>query len=494
MSDDGHIAPPAGRVSVLQAQQEQQQTTLAALAKQSPADAQWTALGDASYRRNGGALAEVSVQPQQVGIDGLAVAMRQQQEILSQALGALASNGASVGTAVGAQQKVLTEGVFGELDDLRAALEEVRAESRAAAASSVDREVMVSLVQELHAFKETTNQELAQLRTENANLRSRLGTADERATQLERHRETLLAQAIAEATLTINRDVAELSRRIGDVDSQERKMEERLVGVMADAKSGREILGSELQTLRGECERLRDTLSRAEERVDSTQRDASKLQFDVDAFKKNLTQSELPRLSTAIEHKAEADVVDVLEVQMKDCRSTIADLATKLAGVSGRERPSPQPKSSPRDLEAEIQRRSQAILSDFGSRGWDSFTPGSRERSASQPPPVSAAAAVSGEVVGSGLKHAASAARSHIAERAEEGIPEIHEDEEEGAAAGAAGPSKQSLSPRTSALAASVAAKASLADQPEEGGSKELFGGGSAAGDDMYAGVRADGD
>jgi hypothetical protein len=476
----------------LETQQQQQQATLAALAEPSRHElAASSVLGDASYRRNGGALAGAALQTQQVGLDGLADAMQRQQKILAQALGALAANSAAAGTAVDKQRTVLLDGVFSELDQLRAGLEEVRVESRAVAASSVDRQVVLSLVQELHAFKESTNKELAELRAENDDLRSRLGTADERASQLEQHSEALLGKAIGEATATVNRDLAEVSRRISEVDGQERKMEQRLVGLMADAKSGREILGGELQTLRSECERLRDGQTRVEERVDSTQRDASKLQFEVDAFKKSIVQSELPRLSTAIDHKAEADIVDVLEVQMKDCRTTIADLATKIAGVSGRERPAPQPKTSPRDLEAEIQRRSQAILSDFGSRGWDSFSPRSRERSASQPPPNTADGGGAAE---KGLKHAAAVAHRKVAAHAEEGIPEVDEEEHD-ASTSTQAPGKQSLSPRTSALAASVAAKVQ-AEKPEEAGSKEFFGSGTppADGDDMYAGVRAGGD
>eukprot|EP01043_Picozoa_sp_COSAG02_P053044 COSAG02_NODE_5805_length_4024_cov_3.059873_3_plen_475_part_00 len=453
-----------GRRAALETQQQQQQATLAALAdstRREPTAS--SALGDTSYRKDGGVLAGAALQTQQVGLDGLADAMQRQQEILAQALGALAANSAAAGSAVDMQRTVLLNGVFSELDQLRVGLEEVRAESRAAAASSVDRQVVLSLVKELHAFKESTNQELAELRAENDDLRSQLGTADERASKLEQHNEALLAKAIGEATAAVNRDLAEMSRRISEVDGQERQMEQRLVGLMADAKSGREILGGELQTLRSECERLRDGQARAEERVGSTQRDASKLQFEVDAFKKSIVQSELPRLSTAIEHKAEADIVDVLEVQMKDCRTTIADLATKIAGLSGRERPAPQPKASPRDLEAEIQRRSQAILSDFGSRGWDSFSPRSRERSASQPPLRTAAGADG--AAATGLKHAAAVARSKVATRAEEGIPEVDEEKDD-------------------------------ASESTQGGTKELFGGGTPPedGDDMYAGVRAGGD
>ena len=470
----------------LEKQKQQQDATLAALAESTKHEfAPSKALREASYRRNGGALAGTAVKTQQVGLDGLASAMQRQQEILAQALGALAANSAATGTAVDTQRTVLLDGVFSELDQLRAALEEVRAESRAIAASSVDRKVVLLLVQELHAFKELTNNELSQLRAENDILRSRVGAADERASQLEQQNGSLLTKAMGEATATMSRDVAEVRRRISEVDGQGRQMEQRLVGLMAETKSGREILGGELQTLRSECERLRDTLTRAEERVDGTQRDTSKLQFDVDAFKKNMMQSELPRLSTAIDHKAEADIVDVLEVQMKDCRSTIADLATKLAGLSGRERVSPQPKSSPRDLEAEIQRRSQAILSDFGTRGWDSFNPRSRERSASQPPPNSATDAP--EAVEQSLKRASAVAKWKVAAAADEGIPEVDDEEDDSSVSTQASGSHQS--PQRSSLAATVAANKNGAD-------KEAFGGASAATDDgdMYAGVRADGD
>ena len=467
-----------GRAAVLNAQREHMQNTLAALsasANRSPASPR-AAASDLSYRADDTGAA----QEQQRS------AMQQQSELVRQALSALAESDAVMGAAVGGQQMQMTEGLFGELDELRAAVREVREESEAAAATAVGREVVLALAQELHAFKESTNQELAQLRTENSELRTRLGTADERRQAQERHNETLLSHAIAEATITIQRDIAEVSRRIGDVDTQERKMEERLVGVMADAKSGREILGSELDSLRTECERLRVQLAQAEERADGNQRAAHKLQLDVESFKK-YTNSELPKLSTAIDHKAEADIVDVLEVQMKDVRSTIADLATKMAGMSAR--PSPAPRSSPRDLEAEIQRRSQAILSDFGSRGWDSFSPSGRERSSSSPPSSEEAAAA--------VAHKMAAKAHHHA--AEEGIPEVAEDDEEvdaAAGAGAAGGSphqRLKLSPRTGELAASISK--SLEDRLEEAGgvAKEVFRGGSTGtDDDPYAGVRAD--
>ena len=474
-----------GRRAALEKQKQHQDATLAALAESTKHEfAPSKVLREASYRRNGGALAGTAVKTQQVGLDGLASAMQRQQEILAQALGALAANSAATGTAVDAQRAVLLDGVFSELDQLRAALEEVRAESRAVAASSVDRTLVLSLVQELHTFKESTNNELSQLRAENDILRSRLGATDERASQLEQQNGSLLTKAMGEATAAMSRDVAEVRRRISEVDGHGRQMEQRLVGLMAETKSGREILGGELQTLRSECERVRDALTRAEERVDGAQRDASKLQFDVDTFKKNMVQSELPRLSTAIDHKAEADIVDILEVQMKDCRSTIADLATKLAGLSGRERASPQPKSSPRDLEAEIQRRSQAILSDFGTRGWDSFNPRSRERSASQPPPNSATGAP--EAQEQSLKRAAAVAKRKVAAAAEEGIPEVDDEEDDSSVSTPCGSHQP---PQRSPIAVTAAAK-------RNGANKEAFGGASAAGDDddMYAGVRADGD
>eukprot|EP01043_Picozoa_sp_COSAG02_P047418 COSAG02_NODE_4544_length_5228_cov_8.569117_9_plen_208_part_01 len=82
-----------GRRAALETQQQQQQATLAALAEPSRHElAASSVLGDASYRRNGGALAGAALQTQEVGLDGLADAMQRQQKILAQALGALAAN------------------------------------------------------------------------------------------------------------------------------------------------------------------------------------------------------------------------------------------------------------------------------------------------------------------------------------------------------------------------------------------------------------------
>ena len=249
---------------------------------------------------------------------------------MAQALGVLAKNGATVGAAVEGQH-LFREGLFSELDELRASVSVASEDARAAAAGTATKQTVAALMEELHSFKESTNEELASLRRENASLRAELGAAEQRAAEREAHAATKSAHAIAEASLVTNRDMQELSRHIGQVDGTLRKMEERVVSVMADGKSGREVLGAELESLRGEGERQRLALSKAEERIDGSDRAASKVAFDVEALKKS-TQLEFPKLGAAVAEKADAELVDVLEMQMKEVRSTIGELATKLAG------------------------------------------------------------------------------------------------------------------------------------------------------------------